>query len=209
MGTLITIDSADAAAVAAACDQATACLAAGGVALLPAEGLYGLHACLAVPSGPARLRALKGGAGARPYILLVPDRAAARALIDPSAPAAAAAERWWQTAWPGPVTFVMPAGPRVPGDLARAGQVALRCPGSTLLRAVAARLSGPLLSTSANPSGGRAPARLTEVAPELMAACELVVDAGPLSGQGSTVVRVEADGRLTTLRPGAWAVPAG
>jgi len=205
MGALILLDLADETAVAAAAERAAMGLAAGGVAVLPAEGLYGLHACASVPTGVARLRALKGDDRGRPYILLVPDSAAARALIDAAAQSAAAAEQWWRKAWPGPATFVVPAGPRVPADLVRGGCVALRCPGSELLRAVAARLPGPLLSTSANVSGGRAPARVAEIEPQLLAACDLVVDGGPLCGQGSTIVRVEDDGRLTTLRPGVWA----
>jgi L-threonylcarbamoyladenylate synthase len=207
MGTLIRIDPVDASAVAAAGARAAACLAAGGVAVLPAEGLYGLHASLSAPAGVARLRALKRDGLGRPYILLVADRAMALALIDASAPATVAAERWWGQAWPGAVTFVVPAGPRVPADLQRAGFVALRCPGSEFLRDVAQRLRAPLLSTSANTSGGRPPARVEEIEPELREACDLVIDGGPLSGQGSTVVRVEADGTLATLRPGAWIAP--
>jgi L-threonylcarbamoyladenylate synthase len=177
--------------------------------VLPAEGLYGLHASLTSQAGVTRLRALKRDDHGRPYILLVADRAAAAALLDASSPAALAAERWMAQSWPGPVTFVVPASARVPQDLTREGLVAVRCPASELLRAVAARLAAPVLSTSANAAGGRSPARVEEIEPALLQAGGLIVDGGPLAGQGSTVVRVEGDGRLTILRPGAWVPPPG
>ncbi len=188
-------------------ERAAALIAAAGVVLLPAEGLYGLHAGQGSQAGIARLRALKRDERARPYILLVADLAAAQRLMDPEAPAAQVALRWMERAWPGPATFVVPAGPVVAADLAREGLVALRCPGSELLRAVAARLPAAVLSTSANVSGAAAPAQVRRIEPALLEGSDLVVDGGALSGQGSTVARVERDGGLTILRPGAWSPP--
>ena len=67
-------------------------------------------------------------------------------------------------------------------------------------------LSFPLLASSANPSGGRAPRSVDEVDGGLLAACDLVLDAGPVSGAPSTVVdlsRYEAGGEWRILRRGA------
>ena len=63
-----------------------------------------------------------------------------------------------------------------------------------------------LLASSANPSGGRDPASLDEVDPSLLAACDLVLDAGPVAGVASTVVDLSVyddDGRWRILREGA------
>ena len=53
----------------------------GDIALLPAEGLYGLHAC--GEAGHHRLLALKQEPAQRPHIILVPSVAAAEALLAP------------------------------------------------------------------------------------------------------------------------------
>ena len=51
-----------------------------------------------------------------------------------------------------------------------------------------ARLPFPLLASSANPSGEHDPVGLSDVAPGVRAACDLLLDAGPTSGVSSTVL---------------------
>jgi len=190
----------DPAGRAAALDAAVEALLSGGVALLPAEGLYGLHAAALRPGAAGRLAALKGGPP-RPFILLVGAPAHALALVDSlPGPAAALIER----EWPGPLTLLLPASPLVPGDLCRDGLVALRCPGQPFLRELLLLLSEPLLSTSANRAGSPAPRSLAEVAGEILRGCDVAVDGGELSGEGSTVARPETSGALTILRRGQW-----
>ena len=45
-----------------------------------------------------------------------------------------------------------------------------------------------LLASSANPSGGEAPRAVDEIEPGLLAACDLVLDAGPVAGTASTIL---------------------
>lgn len=186
---------------AAALEATARALRAGELALLPAEGLYGLHACALRAEARARLSACKGGASDRPYILLIGTPAHALPFVSAlPGPAAALLE----TAWPGPLTLLLPASERVAPELQREGRVALRCPGRAFLRELLLLLTEPLLSTSANRAGSPAPRSLETVDPEIRAACSVVVDRGTLNGEGSTVARPEADGRLTILREGAW-----
>jgi L-threonylcarbamoyladenylate synthase len=185
------------------------CLFGGGVALLPAEGLYGLHACAAEeagvageePPGLARLRHIKGDPPGRPYIILTgTPEGAGPLLADLPKGAAVLIEK----AWPGPLTLILPAAERVPRYLVRDGWVAVRCPGSGLLRDLARALPGPLLSTSANRAGRSAPAALGDLEPEVRESCDLIVEGGRLAGRGSTIARFDAGGELTILRPGLW-----
>ncbi|MGB8930561.1 MAG: Sua5/YciO/YrdC/YwlC family protein, partial [Anaeromyxobacteraceae bacterium] len=64
---------------------------------------------------------------------------------------------------------------------------------------------GPIVSTSANPSGGAPPASAGALDPSLVALIDGVLDAGSTpGGRPSTVVRVDGE-RLTLLRDGAIA----
>ena len=172
-------------------------LRAGGVALLPAEGVYGFHASAASPSAVARILELKGRSDRSGFIGLIaqPDDARRWARLDPSA------ERLAREHWPGALTLVLDALPDAPAALRSAdGTIALRCPGSSLLRMIVSTLDeGPVLSTSAN-EPGKAPAVRHDEAPPGIAG--LVVDGGALSGIPSTLVRISED-TVQVLRPGA------
>jgi len=68
------------------------------------------------------------------------------------------------------------------------------------------RLPFPLLASSANPSGEHDPVGLSDVAPGVRAACDLLLDAGPTSGVSSTVLDLsglQAGRGFRVLRPGA------
>lgn len=102
---------------------------------------------------------------------------------------------------PGKVTWDEPGG-----DARTVSTCGVRAPLWPAGAAALGRLPFPLLASSANPSGGRAPRSLDEIDPELLAACDLVLDAGPLPGLASTVLDLsvyEETGRWRILREGA------
>jgi tRNA threonylcarbamoyl adenosine modification protein (Sua5/YciO/YrdC/YwlC family) len=176
--------------------RAAVVLRAGGVALLPAEGVYGLHALSENPVAVERLLALKPREEKKGFIGLIADPEELPRWIEPNARAVSLAK----SHWPGALTLVLRAGPSVPAALRNPdGTIALRCPGSAFLRATVAGAGGIVLSTSANRPGEQA-----MVMPEgsLVELADVVVDGGTLSGTHSTVVSVVGD-RVHVLRPGA------
>lgn len=169
-----------------------ACIAAGGVALFPADTVYGL-AAHPDPDGPAarRLYELKGRAAGKPAALMFFSLEAALAELPDLGPRTRAA---LGRLLPGAVTVVLPTGtgvrvPRLDGELAPL-----------------ARMGTAVLQSSANPSGGPDPRRVEDVDPSIRAGVDLVLDGGELPGNPSTVVDLasyEAGGSFEVLREGA------
>lgn len=177
--------------------EAARILRGGGIAFLPAEGVYGLHARADLPDAVTRLASLKPREAGRGWIALVADPGELdRWARGPDPAARALASRHW----PGPLTLVVPAAPGVPAAVLGPGNtVALRCPGNPLLHEIVALSGGPVVSTSANEPGE--PPAVTAAHP-LADRADLVLDAGPLPGTPSTVVAVR-DGAVQVLREGA------
>ncbi len=189
---------ADAAGVA----RAVAVLAAGGIAALPTETVYGLAGDATDPAAVARIFAAKGRPGFNPLIVHVPDLAAAERLVEVGDPARALAARFW----PGPLTLVLPARANngiAAGVTAGLPTLAVRVPGHPVMQAVLHGLGRPLAAPSANASGTISPTTAAHVASSLGSAVPLILDGGATpNGLESTIVGVDGTA-VTLLRPGA------
>lgn len=97
--------------------------------------------------------------------------------------------------WPGALTLVVPASPRVPRVLIGSGDsIAVRVPNFTITRSLIDSLGAPLAATSANLSGGRDPANAQEVLAQLGGRIPLILDGGATPGNvPSTVVDVTTE----------------
>lgn len=205
-----------------ALERAAAILRRGGLVAIPTETVYGLAADALDEEAVAGIFRAKGRPASNPLIVHVSDAAMARSLAA-SWPAAAAAIA--ARLWPGPVTVVVPRGPRIP-DIVTAGgpTVALRCPDHRLARRLIEMADTPLAAPSANRSEAVSPTTAHHVLAGLGDKVALILDGGPC-GQGieSTVVdctstppRILRPGPLSraTLEavvggPVAWPAPAG
>ncbi|MDQ4041281.1 MAG: Sua5/YciO/YrdC/YwlC family protein [Actinomycetota bacterium] len=170
------------------------CVAAGGVAIFPADTVYGLACDPDDEAAIARIYALKGRRPDKPSAVMYFDRdRALNALPDLPRKTRDALTRLL----PGAVTVVLPS-------------LGLRVPLLTGRLEPLASVKRPVLQTSANHSGGPDPRRTQDIPTEISAGADLVLDAGELPGTPSTVVDLRAyaeTGRWTVLREGA--VPAG
>jgi L-threonylcarbamoyladenylate synthase len=183
------------------------CIAVGGVALFPADTVYGLATEPDTREGVDRLYRIKGRPPARPAAVMFFDRELALgALPELGARTRAALERLL----PGAVTAVVPnPARRYPLACGPAPDwLGLRVPALDSELAPLASVRWPVLQSSANPSGGTDARRLADVDPRIRAAVDVELDAGELPGTPSTVVdltRYEADGSFELLREGAVA----
>jgi L-threonylcarbamoyladenylate synthase len=176
------------------------CVAAGGVAVFPADGLYGL-ACDPLDAGAiARIHRLKGRDDGKSSAVMYFSPLAMRELVAGFGPRTAAAV---SALLPGPVTLVVDnPGHRYP-FACREDRERL---GVRLLGGPLAGVMCPVFQTSANLSGEPAPARFGDVPDPIVAGADLAIDGGELTGLPSTVVDVagiEEDGTWTVLRHGA------
>jgi L-threonylcarbamoyladenylate synthase len=194
---------ADAAGIA----EAAALLAAGGIAAIPTETVYGLAADAANGEAVAAVYAAKGRPAFNPLIVHVADRAMAGryARFD------ALAERLAAAFWPGPLTLVLPMLPDAPvASLVTAGlgTIALRVPAHPAMQGVVRALGRGVAAPSANASGRLSPTRAVHVLESLSGRVPLVLDAGPCAaGLESSIVAV-AGGEARLLRQGAIPVEA-
>lgn len=178
------------------------CIGAGGVAIFPADGLYGLACDPLSATAIERIHRLKGRERGKPSAVMYFSPLAMRELLGELGPRTREAVA---ALLPGPVTLVVAN---------RAQRYPLACGGEPArlgLRLIAGPLAGaicPIFQTSANRSGEPAAARFAELAPEILAEVDLAIDGGELSGLPSTVVdlsRLEQDGSWTVLRWGGLA----
>ena len=176
----------------AAVERAVRILRAGGLVAIPTETVYGLAAVATDADAVGRIFAAKGRHATNPLIVHVADEAMARGLAA-SWPATAA--RLTAALWPGPLTVVVPRGPRIPDVVTAGGDtVALRCPGHPLTRLLLETLDEPLAAPSANRSLSVSPTTATHVLDSLGNRVDLILDAGPCThGIESTVVDCTAD----------------
>ena len=175
------------------------CIAGGGVAVFPADGLYGLACDPLDAAAIERIHRLKGRDEGKPSAVMYLAPMAMRELLATLGPRTRDAAG---ALLPGPVTLIV-ANPERRYPLAcREGPERLG------VRLIDGPLSGamcPLFQTSANRSGEPPPPTFADVPPQIVAGTDLAIDGGALTGLPSTVVDLTAydvDGAWTVLREG-------
>jgi L-threonylcarbamoyladenylate synthase len=187
------------------------CLATGGVAVFPADTVYGLGCDPEDERAVRRLYELKGRPPDRPAAVMFFDRErAVQALGELSA----AERRAIEALLPGPVTLLLPNRARRfplacgPAEEGR-DSLGLRVPLLDDTLAALAAMPRPMMQSSANLSGGPEARRLADVPRELLLGAALALDGGELPGTASTVLDLrdyELNGAFKVVREGALAL---
>lgn len=144
---------------------------AGGVALLPTDTIYGLHAMATNEQAVARIRSMKERGDDKPFVIIA-------STVEQLEKFGATIPDALGDIWPAPLTAIIAAGEQT---------IAARIPDLPWLRALLDR-TGPLVSTSANRSGEPPITTPEMLADDLRDALDALLDAGPREGQPSTIV---------------------
>jgi protein-tyrosine phosphatase len=195
--------------------QAAAALREGRLVAFPTETVYGLAASALAPAGVARLRQSKGRPEAKPLTLAIAGPAEA---LDWVPHMSLLGRRLARRCWPGPVTLVFNDGvanglaSRLPGPVqqwvAPGGALGLRVPDHDAILQVLHQVPGPLVLSSANPSGMPPATTAQQVIEAMGQDVDLIIDDGPSHyGQASTVVKVNGN-RFEVLREGVVSASA-
>jgi L-threonylcarbamoyladenylate synthase len=176
------------------------CIADGGVAVFPSDGLYGLACDPLDANAISKIHRLKGRDDGKPSAVMYFSPLAIRELLAGLGPRTKAVA---SALLPGPVTLVVDNPHR---------RYPLACrqdPERLGVRLIGGPLAGtmcPVLQTSANLSGEPAPARFEDVPQSILDGVDLAIDGGELPGLPSTVIDIAAideDGSWKVLRDGA------
>jgi len=183
------------------------CLADGGVAVFPADTVYGLCCDPENEQAVRRLYELKGRPAERPAaVMFFALEPALESLTELGSHTRIAV----QALLPGPVTLLLPnRGHRYPlacgPGAGGADTLGLRVPAWTPALAGLGTVDVPVLQSSANLAGESDARRLADVPASIRAGADLVLDGGELPGVPSTVVDLcgyERSGEWRIVREG-------
>jgi L-threonylcarbamoyladenylate synthase len=184
------------------------CIAVGGIAVFPADTVYGLACEPDSKEAVQRLYMLKRRRPDKPAAVMFFALDLALAALPELGPRTRGA---LQALLPGAVTLLLP-NPAGRFPLACGPDplvLGLRIPAWPPALAALADVRWPVLQSSANAAGGPDARRLEEVPEYMRTHCDLVLDGGELPGTPSTVVDLrayEVDGEWSVGREGAMSV---
>lgn len=174
-------------------------LRAGLLVVVPTDTTYALAADAFTPSATRRLMRARASGRNRPLPVAIRTPYQVGALAED---VSEAAQTLMDALWPGPLTLILPAAPRLAADLGNTrGTVQLRMPADDVLAEVIRRV-GPLALTGAHRRGEEGASTAEEARVQLGRSVAAYADAGTLEGPRSTIVDARGE-TVVVLREGA------
>jgi L-threonylcarbamoyladenylate synthase len=171
---------------------AVTALHSGGVVAFPTETFYGLAADPRSSMAVKRVFAVKQRPADQPLPLIA---GGIDQVIDHVGTMTPLARRLAARGWPGPLTLIIPASPRLCDDVhLSTGRVAVRVPGHPVARTLAQTAGHAITSTSANFSGYPPAAAPQHIVASFAIGIDVLIDAGATpAGLPSTIVDATGD----------------
>ena len=175
-------------------------LLSGGVGVFPTDTLYGLIGCASSRDAVERIYKLRKRQLKKPMIILIPSLADLESfgifLNDKQ-------KKILKKFWPGKVSVVLQSENKDMSHLSRGGKtLAFRLPAEKdLLKFL--KKTGPLVAPSANLTGEKPAATITEAKIYFGEKIDFYVDKGKLKSLPSTLIEMDNSGKIKILREGA------
>jgi L-threonylcarbamoyladenylate synthase len=182
--------------------EAAELLRQGKLVAFPTETVYGLGADARQTEAVKGIFTAKGRPSDNPLIVHIAGIGMMEELalaVDP------VSRRLAEAFWPGPLTLVLPCRPGMLSPLVTAGldTVGIRMPDHPVALSLIRASGCPVAAPSANRSGRPSPTLAEHVREDLDGRIDGLLDGGATGvGLESTVVQVDAEGRIHVLRPG-------
>lgn len=182
-------------------------LRAGQLIAFPTETVYGLGANAWDETAVRRIFEAKGRPSDNPLIVHIADESQLSWVVQNPDDIPEAARRLMKAFWPGPLTIILQAHPKLaPAVHPGTDTVGVRMPSHPVALALITAAGCPVAAPSANSSGRPSPTDAGTVLHDLAHSIDGVIDGGPcLVGLESTVVAV-GDREGVVYRPG-WITP--
>jgi L-threonylcarbamoyladenylate synthase len=160
-------------------------LSNGGIFIFPTDTVYGIGCSAFHSQAIERIFITKGRDFNKALPILIGSHEQLTMIAESINPIA---KKLMQTFWPGPLTIIVCKNPLLPKKLTSSDTVGIRMPNHPWLLNLI-KISGPLASTSANPSGKLEARNVNEVLITLDGKIDLIIDGGQCSSAlPSTVV---------------------
>ncbi|MEK7546155.1 MAG: L-threonylcarbamoyladenylate synthase [Patescibacteria group bacterium] len=184
---------------AEALKKAVLILKSGGLVVYPTETAYALGCDPKNPKAVKRLFSVKKRDASKPLPLIAATKSQAGNFTRSGVFARVLADAFW----PGPLTLVTPAAARfAPGVVSKRGELAVRVSTHPVAAALSKALGRPIVSTSANRSGGKTAYDVPSALADLGTLPDLVLDAGTLKKSPTSTVVRPSGGVMEILREG-------
>ena len=160
-------------------------LSSGGVIVYPTDTVYGIGGDARNSEVVERVRKIKGKDDSV-FSILLGGMGMVREYAEVEGKALGAVLE----AFPGATTLILKAKKELP--VVKEGKIGIRIPEHIFMRKLSLELNMPIITTSANRSGEKAPVKVEEVDKEIIGEVDLVLDGGEtLHRMNSTVLDVE------------------
>jgi L-threonylcarbamoyladenylate synthase len=175
-------------------------VASGCVIVYPTDTIYGIGCDALNSAAVGKVNSIKRRSSGQPLLVLIPGVEWVYRLV---ADVPSCFERVMEKFWPGPLTLILRASENAPRWVMGGGStIGIRWARSPFLQALLKEVGGPIVSTSANVSGGEPLREPKKERGELLQRVDMIIDGGLLVGQESTVLDLSGDSPKL-LREGA------
>ena len=161
----------------------------GKVIIYPTDTVYGLGANVYDKNVIERIYQIKGREKNHPFSIIIGNVLDLKELIEEiHQPAIILMEKFW----PGALTLIFKSSLKLKDKLpVDRENIGVRLPNNKICGFLTKFCGYPIISTSANLSGGKAPYSIEEIPQEIKTSCDIIIDTGKIRSKGeSTIIDV-------------------